>query len=155
MILFEELKKLRALPADPGYTKRSRDLILAHTPHEHPSRVKATAVFLQALRFGSASLATGALMIALIWVGVTASRMFTTPEFGGLDRATLKAEADQIDIQIQLTALGEYKEEALLYTESTVPRTKIAPKGNPKEIPTTSPSSTPLTLDEALELLAK
>lgn len=155
MTLFEEIKKLRAISADREYTLKSRRIILSHTPHAHPLRAEAFALFFRAVRAGSTALVSGAFIILLILGGVAASRFFSPMEFGGLEGAAIRAEADLIDIQIQLTELGEYKEEALIHPESTL-RTEPALKLAPVSVTSTEPEQKkPVTLDAALDLLAE
>jgi len=154
MTLFEEIKKLRAIGASREYTEKSRRLILSHTPHAHPARAEAFAFFVRAVRAGSTALVSGAFIILLILGGVAASRFFSPVEFGGLENGAIKAEADLIDIQIQLTELGEYKEEALVHAESTL-RTEPLLKPAPTVTEQKKSEKKPVTLEAALDILSE
>lgn len=164
MDLINLLKKLKSIEPNGEFTRNSRRLILATRQGQRINAIMG--LILKNLEMG-ASLALAGLLIFMIFGGFTAWKLFTPLEFSNLDPSGLKAEAQAIDIQIQLTNLN-YNESSILpkLNESTNPlglgqeisnaesSTKTV---NVQEntAPTAQPNSNTLTIDEALQRLSE
>ncbi|MBM3256963.1 MAG: hypothetical protein FJY98_01375 [Candidatus Liptonbacteria bacterium] len=168
MNLISTLKKLRNIEPDSHYQMRSRSVVLRATPSEPPARA-VWGWFMGNIE-SAASLALAGLCLFLIFAGFSIWKSFSPLGIARLDLAALHAEAEAIDIQIQLANLR--------YQESTssvampVPELKSAPLKKPIEAPAVAPLSSTeeiptssstletteastLSIDEALEELAK
>ena len=158
MNLLELLKKLKGIEPDKHYTEKSRSVILS-TPLV--KKIRFASPWLPQLKFiGSFALASLAFFILL---GGFSNSKFSAPlKLSNLDPIGLKAEADAIDIQIQITDI-HYRESSVAGNESTAP---LTPSKTGKELQKqaenlglknqASPTSTPeITIDEALDKLSK
>jgi len=95
----EILKKLKEIVPDRYYAERSRTQILAT---ERPRRLSPWRIFAESLEAGSAMVLAGALLV-LILGGFSGINVLN---IASLNPTSLKAEADAIDMQIQLTDLS-------------------------------------------------
>lgn len=158
MNLLELLKKLKEIEPDKNYTEKSRAVILS-TPL--PKKLKYTSTWLPQLKFiGAFSLAS---LIFFVLLGGFSNSKFSAPlKLSNLDPVSLKAEADAIDIQIQITDI-HYRESPLTTNESTAPLMPLEVKkevqkqaedlGLKNQI---SPTSTQeMDIDEALDKLSE
>ena len=161
------LKKIRDIEADLTYTRRSRRLVLSsgrQLRFPNPWRL-----IVQSFRIGSTALATGLLIIIIVIGWFSAGRFLTPFKLASLDPETLRAEADAIDIQIQLANLGEYESEppvlevkslekppkAATPLQTDEPQKPTEPDSEAiagPEIPSSS-STEPITIDQILEIL--
>jgi hypothetical protein len=98
----KHLNKFHKIKPDAEYARRSRTLILMETPKEVGWMRRASMVLAGALESGSAIALTGALLFLALG-GASIIRLVENN--GGLSAADLRAEAQAIDIQIQLTDL--------------------------------------------------
>jgi hypothetical protein len=98
----EILKKLKGIVPERYYSERSRTQILAT---ERPRRLSAWRILAESLEAGSAMVLVGALLILVIggFSGIKPLNIVS------LNPTNLQAEADAIDMQIQLTDLS-YKD---------------------------------------------
>lgn len=153
----EVLKKLKNIEADKEFSRNSRILIL-----NTPTRVKLTAwnIILKNLELGT-SLALAGLLIFMIIGGFSAWKFFAPLRVANLDPAAMRAEAEAIDMQIQLANLNYNSVTAVNQSEST-PQQKSNNGGKTgvsaaENINQTTPvaSSTSLTVDSALQLLSE
>lgn len=166
MDLFATLKTLRRIQPDPRYCARSRRAILRAAP----PRTRATAIwrwFATNVESG-ASLALAGLCIFIIFAGFSIWKSFSPLGIAKLDLAALRAEAEAIDIQIQLAGL-RYQESTLPIVVkdvspthaplSATPRTNAFPTSTSETgaeaLPASASSTSPLTIDEALLELSK
>lgn len=142
MDLFNHLKRFNKIEPDPQYAAHSRARILAHTQRTRLPFREAALAFLQS---GSA-MAFAALMLVVLGGGISFVKYLETT--GGLDAQSLRAEAQAIDIQIQLADL-KYKN---FPAEIRAVKPKPAAK---QQAAATQASSTPdMTIDEALKALS-
>ena len=160
MELFTLLKKFKHIEPSKAYTERSKSVILSMPRAEaEPSSWAEIAQL-----FGTRAVwATGIAMMVLIVAVGAVMNLSPNGAISGLDPVTLKAEADAIDIQIQLTNLTYNEPLQTGSSESTAP---VAPAPLKKEVREqaaalglTSASSTntetpnTITVDEALNKL--
>lgn len=157
MDIFKNLQSLKAIEPRKDFTIKSRSLILGE---DRPMVATIWGIILKNVEMG-ASLALVGLLIFMILGGFSAWNFFAPLRISNLDPASLKAEAQAVDIQIQLTNLN-YAEAAALPTkisESTVPaqapaskdqkRTKSGEESVPFEN-----STAPVSIDEVLQELS-
>lgn len=96
------LKKLKEVAPDKYYAERSRAQILAT---EQPKKLSVWRVMIESLEAGSAMVLAGALLV-LIFGGFSGVKSLN---IASLNPVNLRAEAEAIDMQIQLTNLS-YKD---------------------------------------------
>ena len=159
--IIKQLKKLQGIEADKRFTEQSRVLIIGARKQK-----SIWGVILKNVELGTSFAIAGILVITILG-GFSAWRFLSPLKLSNLDTTGLKAEAQAVDIQIQLTNL-RYDEIAGA-VESTTPsaESKNAPvkiwagntsRGQQKEtgtLATSSPSSEVLSIDEALEKLSE
>ncbi|MBI2033645.1 MAG: hypothetical protein HYT13_00930 [Candidatus Liptonbacteria bacterium] len=154
MNLLELLKKLKGVEPDKHYTEKSR-LIILSTPLA--KKLKYTSPWLPQLKFiGAFAIAS---LIFFILLGGFSNSKFSAPlKLSNLDPVGLKAEADAIDIQIQLTDI-HYQESSGAENESTqaLPLNNVQKQAENLSLKNQTPStSTPeITIDEALDRLSR
>lgn len=103
MEIFELLKDLKNIEADPDYLIRSRAELLTRPPKV---RNGAWNIFVSALQSGSAIALTG-LFLLLLLGGFSITKLTSFfGAFGSLQRGALTVEAQAVDIQIQLADLN-------------------------------------------------
>jgi hypothetical protein len=106
MNLLETLQQLKTIKPDPAFSDNSRRAVLASVPTEPFSSRYLFARFLAA---------TGSLVLAGALIFIIAGGLSTTnlaPQFSSIDPTALHAEAQAIDMQIDLLNVN--------YNESTV-----------------------------------
>ncbi len=159
MNLNELLKQFKYIEADREYTRKSRSLILSA---KHTARVSLADIFLKNVQL-AASVALAGLLIFMIVGGFSAWRMFSPLQIANLDPVGLKAEAQAIDIQIQLANLN-YGEAALAPAKSGESTPAITPAPAPAPKQETSAVTAPalqdnatsaVSIDEALDKLSQ
>lgn len=162
MELFEILKQCKLVKPDEAFTDKSRRAILASSQFEsHVSMgVFKTQRFIFRFIETGAALALAGLFIVLIMGGFSGTAIAPV-RFSAIDPKTLRAEAQEIDAQIELASLN-YSEPATV-TESTQklaaslqnkPNVVTATSTAAISSSTTNPSSA-LSIDQALEELTK
>jgi hypothetical protein len=147
------LKQLKTIEPDAHYALSSRSEILSHA---RTRRTGWRAVLVGVIQSGSAIALTG-IMILLLG-GAFSLRGFLARQGGFLDRQSLQAEAQAIDIQIQLANVS-YENFTSAGNGALKP---AAPKpvshGSASSDATSTPpaaTSTPdMNLDDALEMLS-
>lgn len=161
MDLIDTIKKLKNIEADKGFTRTSRSLIL-NTRRETKLNFNFWSLLLRSIELG-ASLALAGLLIFMTLGGFSAWRFLSPLQItANLDPVSLRAEAQAIDIQIQLANLN-YNEGALGLKsgESTPASIGQSKQGEGAAAANTSPktenSSTTnaLSVDEALQKLSE
>ena len=163
-ILLEQLKKIKKIEPDRDYTQRSRHLILSSREHGLRSNGLRSIVeiFWQSMQFGTTVALAGVLLI-LIFGGFGIARLISPLQLSSLDVTNLRAEAQAIDIQIQLTDVNYTEPLTLESTQATAdPHASIslsqepARKNTGGNVPTEEGTSTQaIGIDEALEFLAR
>lgn len=160
MDLIKNLKQLKNIEADRAFTERSRNLILGP---ERGAAVGFWNIVLKNVEVG-ASLALAGLLIFMILGGFSALK-FLSPlrQLTAIDPISLRAEADAINIQIQLTGL-DYEEggpETKLNksTPAFAPDSDTETKtSEEQEVVSEEPaddSPLKLSIDEALQILSE
>ncbi len=156
MDIFKSLQNLKAIEPEKDFTIKSRSLILGEN---RGVGVMLWGIILRNVELG-ASMALVGLLIFMILGGFSAWNFFAPLQITNLDPSSLKAEAQAIDIQIQLTNLN-YAEGTALTTkvsESTVAqpspkKVKDQAQSGEKSTPSGN-SSAPISIDEALQELS-
>ena len=153
---------MQKIEADKRFKERSRVVIIGTQ-----KRRSVWDVILKNVELGT-SFALAGILIITIFGGFSAWRFLLPLKLSNLDTTGLKAEAQAVDIQIQLTNLNY--DEITGAAESTAPsmESKNAPgkiwaenssNRQPEETPSTratsSASNGTLSIDEALEKLAE
>jgi len=158
MNLLELLKQFKAISPDPAFKEQSKRAILATEPAAPvwtPRRM-----FFRVVETGVAVALTG-FFIFLIMGGFSGSTI-SPVQYAALDPASLHAEAQAIDMQIQLAQLN-YNEVAAAESTAQAGTVTAAPKTMGLMAITSSTSSTTLpaaststvTIDQALESLSR
>jgi hypothetical protein len=102
MNLFETLKKFKSIDPDASYAEKSRRMILA-SPQNEPQR--ARQIFVRIFETAGSLALAGALIFVIVG-GFSSSRYFSPVSFQGIDPAALHAEAQAIDMQINIADLS-------------------------------------------------
>src|SRR3989344_3677940 len=161
MEILDILKKFKQMNPDADYTKRSRSFIV-ETPFVVASPLTSPwRVFMQSLQFGSAIALVGATVILI--VGGFSSWKFLSPfRMANLDIATLRAEAEAVSIQVELTDINyrENNKPPASASASTTATTKkvVSPQisAAAEELGLTpATSSESLSIEEALDKLSE
>lgn len=147
MDLLKLLKELKNIEPDKDFTLKSRNLILREF---RPTSAEPWQILWSNIEFG----ASIALMVAMVYVmlgGLSTSKVGAPLQLSNLDPANLRAEAQAIDIQIQLTNLSSLK-----LSESTPASREI--KGGTAGFTDLKNNSTTIeyiSVDQALEKLSQ
>ncbi len=164
--ILKQLKKLQIIEANKRFTEQSRLLIMGAQ-----KRRNVWDVILKNVELG-ASFALAGILIITILGGFSAWKLLSPFKLSNLDTTDLKAEAQAVDIQIQLTNLNYDEiagaaESTAPSAEPSIPKTSEKtytgntslsqqPKETSSTIATSSPSSDEtLSIDEALEKLSE
>lgn len=159
MNLFETLKQLKEITADPAFTEKSKRAVLAQAPRESWRLGKAVVRIFET----GIAVALAGFFILIITGQFPSSKYLSPVPFSVIDPQGLRAEAQAIDIQIQLTNLT--------YQEASTTQSTIQIASKPKNVmsltlmsSTVSDSNTPtqdgsaqsstLSIDEALQTLS-
>lgn len=144
---FEHLKRLNRIEPDPAYAERSRRLIIS-APQK--LRVSIWDNFMNSLRSGSA---VAVAVLALVILGGGYSMMRYLKTTGGLDRGALSAEAQAIDMQIEL---ADIKYSSLPFADNHAKKPAHPAKSADATSTAPTATSTPgMTLDDALNALSQ
>jgi len=155
------LKQLKNIEPDRTRAEESKFIILNENPTPPKTGIfRVWQLTLRSMETGSAIALAGVVLI-LILGGFGKIQTFSPLNLSGLDHAGLRAEAEAIDAQIQLTNLI-YQEPAeisvLNSTPSLAEKEAVSPKTESAvvETPTEASSSLPeIGIDEALDILAE
>jgi hypothetical protein len=172
MNLFELLKQFKNIKPDAAFSETSKRAIFAMNPREETARAAGSIwgsprrTFLRLIETGVAVALTG--FFILLITGALSGSRFAPVQYSAIDPQGLRAEADAIDIQIQLANLNYTAPSA---PESTTPLAvggggTGAGAGNGSGAITTPPmaaaeatssadiATTTLSIDQALQGLA-
>ncbi len=158
------LKKFKKVKPDADFSARSRNMILNTEPLERPAGFgwqkysSPWQVIIQGLEFGS-TIALAGIVLALILGGVSAWRFLSPLHLEGLDPSALQAEAQAVDMQLELARI-HYNEPATTSGTTTLPiakpeAVKKAAKDQAKDMGLAPASSTEPSLEEALDRLSE
>lgn len=103
MQLHEHLKQLKSIEPDRDYTRRSRLAIIGDNPM--PLRTGWRHVLVHNLQFGAA-IAVMAAVFMIVMGGSYISSLFNPFQGTAFDVSSLKAEAQDVDIQIELAKMS-------------------------------------------------
>jgi hypothetical protein len=174
MNIEETLKQFKTIEPDEHYSAISKRAILALEPGAGRKGWSVRRIFLTIIETGAA-VALTVFFIFIVLGGFNGSKL--TPEYSAIDPASLHAEAEAIDMQIELAQLN-YTEPA---AESTAPITSVSVSTSTSGVTTlpavpaiasstagvpgvagagatssaTSSASTTVTLDQALQALSQ
>jgi len=168
MNLFEILKQFKKVEPDPRFTDRSRRMILA-VPQEETRGIRRGLPAVWGILEAGVAVVLAGFFIVLITGSFPGSSYLAPVQFSVIDPQGLHAEAQAIDMQIQLANLN--------YPEASTPAatTKMSPKPTiknaapigassvspfaasttPSTTDTTSTTSSTVSLDQALEQLSQ
>jgi hypothetical protein len=146
--IIRQLKRLQSIAPDPDYTRRSRSLLVAAPVTQKP--LSPWRVLVTSFQFGSAVALTAALLV-IVLAGFSAWKILPPFRLGSLDPASLRAEAEAVDIQIKLTNLA-YPEENRNAGAKAAPKA-IAPA--PASGAEATSTEEKVGVDEALDILTK
>ena len=153
--IFRQLKKLRMIEPDKQSTERLRALIIGTQKPIGIKRISIWNVILKNIELGASFALAGVLIITILG-GFSAWRFLSPLKLSNLDTTGLKAEAQAVDIQIQLTNLN-YDEIVSLTTSTSAQRNttiKIKNKISTQSAATSTIDKI-LSIEEALEMLAE
>lgn len=150
------LKQLKKIEPEKAYTERSLRSILST---ERPRRLSFWRVMAESLEAGSAIVLVGAFLV-LILGGFSGIRSLN---FTNLNPSSLKAEAEAIDIQIQLANLHYQDFARTSRKESTAPNALSAPMrsaalstlSTSDQATSSEASTTEVSVDAALRALSE
>ena len=114
MNLLEILKQFKNIEPDPAFRENSRRAIFAQDPRPFPGGWSAQRTIWKIIEAGAAVALTG--FFLLLITGAFSGSLFGPTQYSAVDPQGLRAEAQAIDIQIQLANLN-YGESA---AESTM-----------------------------------
>lgn len=150
MDLLKTLKQFKTIEPDRGFTERSRGLILGVRTG---SKISLWDIVIRNVESG-ASLALAGLLIFTILGGLSAwNQAFSPAPFEALNPTSLRAEAQAVDIQIELANLNYEAAPTRAGGESTAIFSPTI-KQSAQDGATVSEKQS-LSLSEALELLSE
>jgi hypothetical protein len=150
--LISKLKRLQSITPDPDYTRHSRSLLIK-TPIA-PKSLSLWRVVVTSFQSGSV-IALTAILLLVILGGFSAWQAISPFRLGSLDPASLRAEAEAIDMQIELTNLVYPEVQKTATPESTAKVVKTAPAPVSTEETVSTTTEEVVGIDEALEILSK
>ena len=169
MKLFDILRQFRNIEPDAGFTQRSRTEILL-SPRDERRTLRGVFTFLHMIETGAAVALVG-FFVLILTGSFSPTRSLSPVRYSVIDPQGLHAEAQAIDIQIQLADV-EYPQVTSTATLATNPAapavlTKafaVALGGRPTSTastsmgaangPTSTTSTAPLSVDQALQQLS-
>jgi hypothetical protein len=99
------LKQLRHIEPDEAYSLRSRSILMATLPSDERPSFSPWQVITHSLQFGSA-VAMAGMLILLVLGGFSTWRFLSPFRLTSLDPAGLRAEAQAVDVQLEMTKLN-------------------------------------------------
>lgn len=141
--------KLNTIVPRAEYTKRSRGLLVGSSFRIEKDAFRPWHLFLHGIQFGSA-LALVGLLFLLISGSFSAWQSASPFRLSSLDPAGLRAEAEAVDIQLQLTGIA-YREPA---RQTTAPMANAEAQKQAEGLGIHDATSS-ISLDEALDELIK
>lgn len=160
MNLLELLKQFKTIEPDPAFSEMSRRAVLAFPPAA-PKRLTAWRMAIRLVETGAALALTGFFMLLL--VGGLSGSKFAPVQYSAIDPNGLRAEAQAIDIQIQLANVNYHESPAQAESTFAAPKAagilSVPAMGAPKTAGITTEASstattTPVSIDAALQGLS-
>lgn len=164
MKLFDILSQFKNIEPDPRFSERSKREILLSPPPPRRT-VRGVMVFLHALETGAA-VALAGFFLLILTNSFSPTRSIAPIQYSVIDPQGLHAEAQAIDMQIQLADVEYSQVTSTAMAQSTAPAALTNAFGNALTAQTTSSSaaapetststatSTTLSIDQALEQLS-
>lgn len=158
MDILEILKMLRAIEPDHEYLKNSRRFIVGTPKQRMSPSLTLWQILAQSFQVGGTIVLAGLLLI-MMFGGFSMGKFLTPFRISSLNPEGLRAEADAIDIQIQLTDLDYPQNQILLLSSETTTLPAVLKnvpphKGKPSGLETGS-STEDSTIEDALQALSK
>lgn len=104
MDLITLLKKLQHITADPKYSARSRHAIMNGAHFRVSPKITLSQILRSSFETG-ATIVFASILFVLILGGFSITKKLSNTPLASLDTSSLKAEADAIDIQIELAEI--------------------------------------------------
>jgi hypothetical protein len=124
MNLFETIKQFKAIAPDPGFVEKSKRMILVSPQKAEPSfGMRGVLIFLHTMETGAALVLVG-FFILLVTGSFSGTQYLAPVQYSVIDPGGLHAEADAIDMQIQLANISYA--EVTSTAESTTAMTGVA-----------------------------
>ncbi len=125
MNLFETIKQFKNIEPDPGFTEKSKRMVLASPQKAEPSiSMRGIFIFLHTIETGAALVLVG-FFILLVTGSFSGTKYLAPVQYSVIDPGGLHAEADAIDMQIQLANIS-YAEVSSTAAESTTAMVGVA-----------------------------
>jgi len=163
MELIELLKKLRAIKADSGYTKESRAFILNSGKHENANLMFFAKEIISGVFRSGWSIALTAVLLLLTIGSFSVLKVLYPITTAVVDVTGLKAEAQAIDAQIELTNV-EYASATGIENKTSTARMALPLTGQSakrkqaqsgQSAVSAESTSTPPTIDSVLNMLSE
>ena len=119
MELIEVLKKLKRIEANADYTRKSRRLIISREKNAWP--VFSLKHFAASIFQSGSAIAMTAILLFLVFGSFSLWKIFSPTNRIAIELTGLQAEAQAIDIQIQLTNVAYHEPTLLENKTSTAP----------------------------------
>jgi len=156
MDLITLLKKLKEVEPDRAYTERSRQLIFDIQQAPKKSWGSFARFVFESFQYASAT-ALVLLLVVIVLGGITLGNR--TSRLPGLDLTNLRAEANAIDVQIELMSLNYFEHQEFFlpnHETTTIPfAPTVAPLLEKSDGETSVSSTTDFTIDEVLNQLSQ
>ena len=152
--LLETLKQFKNITPDPAYKESSKRAVLATMPRERWSAWRSVAAI-----FETGVAVALAVFFILVVTGQLSGNSYVSPvQFSAIDPKTLNAEAQAVDIQIQLANVA-YQESSTTTHQDTLINASTPQMVIITSTTEASPSSTPapatVSVDQALKALSE
>lgn len=159
MELLEILKQFKNIEPEESYKRNSLSLILKSAEKNQP-RFRLAEIIFKRLESG-AILSLATLSIFVILSGLSAVGLFSPAPIASLDKTSLKAEAEAIDIQINLADLSYKGGDVIPLPKKNAESTKSSAVAanqtlkTPELAKSGEKSTSTVSIDEALQKLSE
>ena len=163
MDLLDTLKQFKRIEPDLSFAENSRRAILASAPFE---KFSVRKIFTRVFETAGSLVLAGVLVFAIAG-GFSGSKYLSPVSFSGIDPAALHAEAQAIDMQINLANITYAEVDRVAVSTPQAMSAKATPQFAPNSIAsstqststvmtaTSTSTSTSMGVNEALEKLAE
>lgn len=146
-------KQLKTIEPDAAYTARSRRTVLGLRDGHPVTAPTFWDIIVRGLTSGS-SIALGGILLLIIAGAFSFSAFLSPFELSGLDPTGLRAEAQAVDIQIQLTDIPSIEFPAVQSTTAAYSREEFPTLPVMPDAPV-SPQPSEQSIEDALDILTK
>ncbi len=156
MNLDKIFKQLKNIEPENDYARGSRARILGSSRWSSLPRRRPFQIILQALQSGSA-IALAGVALLLVLGGLSLWRVLDLVGLSGLDPAGLKAEAQAVDLQIQLSNLNyaDIEGPSAVSTISGAGLKRVRKPSTPQTNSFQAESTSSVDIDSALDILSQ